>query len=293
MTVLLAVDIGGTKVAARSSAATESAVVTRTWPAKSDREADLDLVFEVAGQALRAAGAERPQVAVVAFPGSLNPAGRVQRWPVRPDWAGLDLLDVLTDRWDCRPQVHDDALLAGYAEATTLAASGTRPDGLLYLGLGTGVGGAYTPVRPGPPDRPLCPEDLRAHELGHVVVHPDSDRRCDCGRPGCLQAYASGRAVHRRSAEVGRSAALAEAADACALAVANSAELQPVHSVVLGGGLAAASAELPELLAGQIRRRMRAGTPVPRVRPAAHGAGSSLEGARLTAHHESLRRRPR
>jgi predicted NBD/HSP70 family sugar kinase len=277
VTARLAVDIGGTKVA---WAVSDGAVSVRAWSVESDVDRDLRLLFEVAGST-------RPEVAVVAFPGSLDQDGRVRRWPVRPTWTGLDLVGVLTRRWGCRPQVHDDALLAGYAEATTLARHGTRPDGLLYLGLGTGVGAAYAP---GPPSHVT---DMRAHELGHVVVYPDSGRRCDCGRRGCLQAYAGGRAVHRRGAEVGRGAALDEAAGACALAVANSAELQPVHSVVIGGGLGAATAELPGLLATQLRHRMRSGTPVPEVLPAAHGARSSLEGARIAAHDKILARTTR
>jgi predicted NBD/HSP70 family sugar kinase len=292
VTALLAVDIGGTKVAVQAGTSHgDGATVTRTWEAGVDVRADLRRLFEATDEAVRDAGAVQPAVAVVAFPGSLDNTGRVRRWPVRPSWTGLDLVGELTRRWRCRPQVYDDALLAAYAEATTLAGRGVRADGLLYLGLGTGVGAAYAPPAEGP-DRPLRPTDMRAHELGHVVVYPDSDRRCDCGRHGCLQAYAGGRAVHRRSAEVGRDAALDEAVGACALAVANSAELQPVRSVVVGGGVAAAAAELPGLLAARIRRRIRAGTPVPEVLPAAHGARSSLEGARIAAHDETRRRQP-
>ena len=277
MTARLAVDIGGTKLAC---AGADGAVVTRVWPATGDPDEDLRLLFAATGEALRGT---RPDVAVVAFPGSLDDTGRVRRWPVRPSWTGLDLIGELERQWGCRPVVHDDAVLAGYAEAVCLAGRGVPPDGLLYLGLGTGVGGAYAPGSPG------SPGDMRVQELGHVVVYPDSGRGCDCGRQGCLQAYAGGRAVRRRSVEAGRQAALAEVAGACALAVANSAELQPVRSVVIGGGFGAGSAELPGLLPAQLERRMRAGTPLPKVLPAAYGARSSLAGARIAAHDGTRR----
>ena len=34
-----------------------------------------------------------------------------------------------------------------------------------------------------------------AGELGHAIVNPHSDRRCSCGRKGCLEMYASARGI--------------------------------------------------------------------------------------------------
>lgn len=89
--------------------------------------------------------------------------------------------------------VRNDASVALYGEWARGAGRGVGD--LVMLTLGTGVGGgvmlAGTLVE-------------GAHglggELGHIIVH-DGGRRCPCGNLGCLEAYASGRAIASQAAE--------------------------------------------------------------------------------------------
>ncbi|MGW4266182.1 ROK family protein [Streptomyces californicus] len=290
----LAVDIGGTKAELRARAgAADSGVVRIEWdapgrPRAPDFDDDIERLDAAARRALRAVGATRPRTAVLALPATLGAEGRVSRWPGRPSWRGRRPAAELAARWNTAPLVRDDALLAGYAEAR--AGHRTRA-GLLYLGIGTGVGGAWLPPRPAdtPPEGP---DELRPCEAGHLVVRPDDGPLCDCGQYGCLQAYASGPALLRAAEARGEAAALAEAADACALAVAAIGELLPFATVVLGGGVGATRADLAAELSARLPRRTRRGSTLPEVVPAVHGTAGSLAGALLLALHAGPPERP-
>ncbi|MFE9456842.1 ROK family protein [Streptomyces californicus] len=284
-TAALAVDIGGTKAELRARAgAADSGVVRIEWDAPDRRRApdfddDIERLDAAAQRALRAVGATSPRTAVLALPATLDAEGRVSRWPGRPSWRGRRPAAELAARWNATPLVRDDALLAGYAEAR----AGHRTlGGLLYLGIGTGVGGAWLPPRPADAPPP-GPDELRPCEAGHLVVRPDDGPLCVCGQHGCLQAYASGPALLRAAADRGRAAALAEAADACALAVAAIGELLPFATVVLGGGVGANRADLAAALSARLPHRTRRGSTLPAVAPAVHGTAGSLAGALLLA----------
>jgi glucokinase len=74
-------------------------------------------------------------------------------------------------------------------EGSGMGAGAPRARNLLFVGLGTGIGGGY--IEDG---RILGGTDDRAVELGHVVIRPRG-RLCACGRSGCLEAYAAGPAI--------------------------------------------------------------------------------------------------
>jgi glucokinase len=83
--------------------------------------------------------------------------------------------------------VENDANAAAWAEARFGAGRGEEY--LVVLTLGTGLGGGLV----------IGGELYRgrlgiAGELGHVTVEPGG-RRCGCGRRGCWERYASGRAL--------------------------------------------------------------------------------------------------
>ncbi|MDP9438886.1 MAG: ROK family protein, partial [Actinomycetota bacterium] len=67
---------------------------------------------------------------------------------------------------------------------------------LVYVGLGTGIGGGV--VADG---MLLRGAQGAAGELGHVTVHATGPR-CACGNRGCLEAFASGTAIGRRAHKI-------------------------------------------------------------------------------------------
>lgn len=288
MTGYLGVDVGGTKVALRvegaGGAVDESSFA---WPPASDPALDLALLaYHVA--TVRATWTE-PIVAVgIAMPATVDSEGCVVTWPGRPSWRGLDLATALADLFPgARVRWADDGDLAAVAEA---GAAGCAD--LVYLGVGTGIGGGI--VLGG---RSVPGSNRGSSEIGHVIVDR-SGARCDCGRQGCVQAIASGPATLRRAgaargaevtfAEFVRGvsdsrlwavSALEESCVALATTVVNLTELLRPELVVVGGGFAAAVPDLIDRVNSHAEGLARAGHPPAPVRRAAFGGLSSLYGA--------------
>ncbi|MQY06292.1 ROK family protein [Actinomadura macrotermitis] len=288
----LGIDIGGTKVALRvEDAAGRSRESTFRWPVPADPRADRDALRAQVGE-LRAEWGGPVTAVGVAVPATLDAAGRVTAWPGRPGWAGLDLRGLLRGLFpDVPVRCADDGDLAALAEA-----AGTGARHVLYIGVGTGVGGGIVL------DGALVPGLGRGScEVGHLVIDR-SGPVCDCGRRGCLQAVASGPATLRRAGRLrGRAAgfadlragleegrpwaraALEETCAALAVAVIGVTELVRPETVVVGGGFAAGLPGLVPGVAEHVRALARPGVAAPPVRPARLGALSSLHGALLLA----------
>lgn len=137
------------------------------------------------------------------------------------------------------------ALVVGNdAEAAALGESALRPGSpdLVFLGLGTGVGGAVV-------------VDGRATTNLFAHTGSYSTRQCTCTRTGCLETVAGGWALpdplHPGALSV-IAAALADAVEAEPLAVP--------RLVVLAGGLTARHPALVDLLAQRLPGRHVVGT---------------------------------
>ncbi|MBN2112689.1 MAG: ROK family protein [Acidimicrobiia bacterium] len=208
-----------------------------------------------------------------------------------------------------RPVVVDnDANLAALAEALVGAGIGHRM--VLFVGLGTGIGGGL--VVEGHIERGRG----FLGEVGHMVVDP-SGPQCACGHHGCWEALVSGTTLGRAAAELVRRdpqggvaraaggaaprgehlAAAAAAGDPAALAelaaagarlgrgLANLVAVLDPDVIVVGGAaagagealLAPARALLAETVEGG---RSRPATPVVAAR---WGTGAGLVGAALAA----------
>ncbi|WP_261554543.1 ROK family protein [Frankia tisae] len=319
---VLGIDVGGTKVALRIEPADADAPVhadapigdgtsagaatpveaTFRWVPSASAGRDLgDLATHVADLRARWTG---PVTAVgVAMPATVDPAGRVTTWPGRPSWTGLALADALRDLVPgAVVACADDGDLAALAEADAAAC----PD-LVYLGLGTGVGGGI--VLDGRP----CPRPGRGSaEIGHLVIFAGGPL-CTCGRQGCVQATASGPATLRRAArhrvgeggELGEEVTFAElraawlagtgwavravreSAQAVAVAVVGLTELLHPALAVVGGGFADGLPGFAQAVDERARELGRPGHPPAPVRAAVLGGLSSLSGAILLARQAS------
>ncbi|MFG1658541.1 ROK family protein [Micromonospora chersina] len=282
---VLGVDIGGTKVALRAEAAGRPAYErTFAWPAGADADGDLAALDAEVG-ALRAAWGPVGAVGV-AMPATTGPAGAVLAWPGRPGWTGLDLAGALRRLFPDTPTRYaDDGDLAALAEARHAGR-----DDVLYLGVGTGVGGGIVLGGRNVPARASA-------EVGHMVVDLGGER-CDCGRAGCVQAIASGPATLRRAGRLrggavdypqlraglraGRPWALRAVRTSCAAlaaAVVSLGEVVAAELAIVGGGFAAGLPGFVPLVGHLARQADRPGRPAPRVAAAALGGLSSLHGA--------------
>jgi kanosamine 6-kinase len=284
----LGIDIGGSKVALRVE--TDSGCereTTFTWAPRRRVDRDLAQLAEHVDELRARAGT--PFLAVgVAMPATVGPDGRITAWPSRPEWTGLDLdasLRALVP--EAAVAWADDGDLGALAEAQV---SGC--DDLLYIGVGTGIGGGL--VLRGAP----CPGLGRgSFEIGHVIVEMGGSL-CVCGRPGCLQAIASGPATLRRAGQLrGSDVTLDElrralrdgqpwavtAIDRTCLALATAVtgvhELVHPERALIGGGFAAGLPEIVGRVSKHLAALARPGHPPLPVEPATLGALSSLRGA--------------
>lgn len=273
------VDIGGTKVMVGIVHGGEIVEVA-TFP--TGQLADLaQIISAVAAVILRLAHRTGVQVTAVAVavPGSLDRgAGIVRRaanLPLREYPLAADLGGLLGG---VPVTIENDANLGLVGEAIAGAARGLAD--VVYLTVSTGIGlGALIGGRLLGGARGL------AGEIGHVRVLPGG-RTCGCGSSGCLEAYASGRAIGvigREARAAGLSSALAalgaDAAitarevvaaaelgdDACAEIVSQAVSLLAMAIdmvlrifdpaiVVLGGGVMASDYMTKLLIAGTAGR---------------------------------------
>lgn len=192
---VLAVDIGGTKMAAAVVDA-EGTIVTRAQAPTEGARAD-DLFGVVAGLVddVRARAAVPVVACGVGSGGPMSKGGETVSPLNIAAWRDFPLLARVRAHTGLRTWVDNDAKALALGEGWVGAARGHRD--FLAMVVSTGVGGGI--VLDG---RLLDGTGGNAGHIGHLNVVPDG-RRCPCGAVGCLEAEASGTAI---AAITGRSA---------------------------------------------------------------------------------------
>lgn len=162
-------------------------------PAAEGARAVLGAVGEVVGGLSRAG---RLSSVGVGTPGGVDERGVIVGMAANiSGWYGTGLGEAIASMTKAPCSVRNDGNIAAYAE---WAARKGNSKCLLFLGLGTGIGGGY--IEDG---RIMGGRDDRAIEIGHVVVEPNG-RTCACGVDGCAEAYASGPSIGRLAMALGR-----------------------------------------------------------------------------------------
>ncbi|WP_130796971.1 ROK family protein [Streptomyces otsuchiensis] len=297
--LVAAIDIGGTKIAGALLDA-EGTLLERVQvptPARERAEHVLAAVVEVVHRLTASAGWARVRAVGIGSAGPVDAqTGTVS--PVNiPGWRDYPLVEAVRAAAGGLPVtlIGDGAAIAA-GEHWRGAARGR--DNVLCMVVSTGVGGGLVldgRLRAGPSGN--------AGHIGHISVELDGER-CPCGGRGCVEGIASGTAIARWARENGwrpadggdsSAAALADAARAgdqtalaayrrsaraLAAAVAATATLVELDTVVIGGGVAQAGqvlfAPLTEALADY------AALPYVRhleIRPAELGTDAGLVGA--------------
>lgn len=142
-------------------------------------------------------------------PGLISGDGTVVTSPNLPALNGRPLAADLAERLRLPVVVANDANAIAWGEA--LFGAGRDFTSFLTMTLGTGVGGGLVLDR-----RLWLGADGAAGEVGHWTVVPDG-RPCGCGNRGCLEQYASARALAvlaRERIAAGEPSALAQIAAA-------------------------------------------------------------------------------
>lgn len=246
--VTIGVDIGGTNVRAARVAADGSIsghIRVRTAPGHAVAEQVCDLARSLADRDVIGVG--------IGVPGRLDATGETILTAGYVELAGVRLGEIVGDAVGRPVVLANDAHMALAGELAVGAAAGARNVALFTVG--TGVGGAVAiggRIHAG---------EGNAGQLGHLALDPRGPR-CNCGRAGCAEVFASGTALGRYREEAGIAASVTVAellarrdSEPAAAAVLGRwarawreaidtvvAVLDP-ELVVLGGGLGAAAYE--------------------------------------------------
>jgi glucokinase len=231
MESLLAVDVGGTKIAAGTVTMEGDLVARASRPTPHDGDAE-----QVLGALLEAVGEVRTGDEVACGVGCGGPMtrGGEEVSPLNiPGWRAFPLRARLTDALDLPVCIDNDAKALALGEGWRGAAQGEQS--YLAMVVSTGVGGGI--VLDG---RLLDGDDSNAGHIGHVIVEPEG-RRCPCGAQGCLEAEASGTAIAARTGSPAAEAGAEERARVGRLVgrgVASVVALLDLHLALVGGSVA-------------------------------------------------------
>jgi len=196
--VNLTIDIGGTKVF--WALLDEQGIIIKKKTEKtqcSNEDAIVKQIVRIAKVSSNISKTKKLRGVAIALPGLVDLEG-CARYAVNLPWQNTPLKTILEKTLDVPAIIENDAKAAALGEFYYGAGKGA--DNLLYVTIGTGIGGALI----------LGGKIYRgrsniAGEIGHITINADGPS-CRCGNRGCLDLYASGRAI----ADIAKQSLLAE-----------------------------------------------------------------------------------
>jgi glucokinase len=189
VTLTIGVDVGGTKVAGGVVDEHGNVVASnrRDTPAE-DHAGTRDTIVEVAAELAR----EYPEAIAIGIGAAawIDAAGSTVLFAPNLAWRDEPLRDYVTKAVGLPTVLENDANVAAWAEFR-FGAARQADDSMVMITVGTGIGGGI--VLNGSLWRGA---NGIAGELGHIQSVPEG-HLCGCGRLGCLEQYASGKALLR------------------------------------------------------------------------------------------------
>ena len=191
MSYTIGIDLGGTTMTAGLVNEDYEIVGKITWatrlprPAEDLEKAMADLCREVAKQN----GVDFSEVRYVGIgtPGSVNFTTGFVGYNTNFNYYDWNLGTDLEALLGCKVYVENDANAAAFGEYIAGGAKGYKD--AVVITLGTGIGSGI--ILDG---KILRGFNFAAGEMGHTVIVKDG-RKCNCGRHGCWERYASDRAL--------------------------------------------------------------------------------------------------
>ncbi len=196
--------------------------------------------------------------------------GCILAWPNRPEWVGIAFRDLLAAQTGLQVLMLDDAEAAAFGEWKYGEERNIQH--LLMVTVGTGIGSGMV----------LNGKIYKGYrnasgELGHLSIEMQG-RPCICGGKGCLQMYASGRAIENQAQQVYKTdiktwrasqvfqlakegepqaqIIIEEAIEGLATGLASAIRLIDPEVVIVGGGIIQRHSEFYKDLEVRIRARL-------------------------------------
>ena len=264
MSLLIGIDVGGTNLrlgVVKSSIGTLQLLEEMRFRADFSQmckayspEIAWQNILTITAEAIQQVRQQYADISAVGigFPGFIDPhTQKIAQSPNLPGLKDVDLSADLSQLIQLPVVVENDALAAAYGEYANQHVA--QAGNLIYLGLGTGVGGGL--ILNG---QAFQGDHGVAMEVGHIIVQANG-RQCGCGNLGCMEQYASASGVANTFAELtsqhlnaneiatladqGNLAALdayALAGKSLAQALAHTLKVIDVKNIVIGGGMSAA-----------------------------------------------------
>jgi glucokinase len=189
VTLTIGVDVGGTKVAGGVVDEHGNVVAStrRDTPAE-DQAGTRDTIIEVAAELAR----QYPEVTAIGIGAAawIDAAGSTVLFAPNLAWRDEPLRDYVAKAVGLPTVLENDANVAAWAEFR-FGVARRADDSMVMITVGTGIGGGI--VLNGSLWRGA---NGIAGELGHIQSVPEG-HPCGCGRLGCLEQYASGKALLR------------------------------------------------------------------------------------------------
>ena len=189
----IGMDLGGTFIKAGLVSDDFRLITERTVPTGVERTAGevADTMIQIAEEVIRQSGIPREEVRGIGVgsPGAIDPRSGTVLFSNNFGWENVPLRGLLRARTELPVRLANDAQCAVMGEWK--AGAGKNCGNLILLTLGTGVGSGLIL------DGKLFTGGGRSGGIiGHMVIEKNG-RPCNCGRRGCLEAYASASALSR------------------------------------------------------------------------------------------------
>ena len=295
--LVIGVDLGGTtiKAALLDSEGLEYGRSRQPTPRHLGQDAviatTMDTVLELRAQVPKDA---RLRAVGLVVPGVVDARQGIAVYAANLGWHQVPLRQIVTETVGLPVVLDHDVRAAGLAELEL--GNGCGFSEVLFVALGTGVAAAV--ITRG---QVVAGATGMAGELGHAPVFPEGEW-CACGQRGCTETYASAAALSRRysaasggsyvpaedvirRAEAGDTVAgriVSDAITALGRAFVHYVLLMDPELILIGGGLAAASAALLDPLTREVQAGL-AWRPAPTISKGRFTADAGLQGAGLLA----------
>jgi glucokinase len=193
---VVAIDLGGSKIAA-AIISPEYKILAREYHPTLASEGVASVINRIVSAVKQitdstdTALSQTCGISIAAAGAIDHKRGMVTLSPNLPGWRDVPLRGIIQESLGSRTWLVNDANAAALGEHYLGAGRGVND--LIYLTVGTGIGGAI--ITNGRLYTGACGS---AGEIGHMTIDTNGPR-CECGNVGCLETLASGKAIAREA----------------------------------------------------------------------------------------------